>query len=64
MNVTRRSLVHLLTAATAVSASVAAQAPSTDDDLKIQRDQMRANFESLAKVPIPMAVEPAFHFKA
>ena len=32
--------------------------------MKTKRDQMQANAAALAAVKVPMAVEPAFQFKA
>lgn len=63
--VTRRSLGRLLTAAAVTAQNGASQTtPPADADLQSARDQMRANAESIAKVKLPMATEPACHFKA
>jgi hypothetical protein len=51
-------------AAAAAQTGVSQTAPVTDEDLKSAQDQMRANAEQIAKVKLPMATEPAFHFKA
>ena len=64
--ITRRRL------AAAVSASAAALAQQTppplpqnpDEELKAARDQNQQNAAQLAKFPLPMATEPAAHFKA
>ena len=65
MAVTRRSLAHMLAAAAAATQTGVSQtAPAADPDMQSARDQMRANAESIAKVKLPMATEPAFHFKA
>jgi hypothetical protein len=65
MDVTRRSLARVLAAAAvAPKISEAQQPPSTDADLQSARDRMRSNAELIAKVKLPMAVEPAVHFKA
>jgi hypothetical protein len=51
--------------------AVAAVAPqagisqtATDADLESAREQLRANLAQIAKVKLPMATEPACHFKA
>jgi pyocin large subunit-like protein len=65
MAVSRRSLARMLAgAAAAAQTGVSQTAPVTDEDLKSAQDQMRANAEQIAKVKLPMATEPAFHFKA
>jgi len=69
MLVTRRKLAHMLTAAAAVTSTVeafpqAAPAPSTDDDLRSARADLRSNAARIAQVKLPMSTEPAFHFKA
>jgi len=64
--ITRRQL------AAAVSASatlLAQQAPpplpqNADEELKAVRDQNQQNAAQLAKFELPMATEPAAHFKA
>ena len=40
-----------------------AQAPA-DADLESARDLAKTNAAQIAKVKLPMATEPAFHFKA
>ena len=65
MKVSRRSLGKILVAA--APAAVLAQTPqppSPNDDAKSAHDAMRNNLSLIAKVKIPMAVEPAFRFKA
>jgi hypothetical protein len=65
MDVTRRKLAQMLAAGVPIAAATA-QTPApaeADDDLKIQRDQMRNNAQQLAKVALPMATEPAVHFR-
>lgn len=42
--------------------SAAPQTPAAE--LDAARAQLRANLDQLAKVKVPMAVEPAFTFKA
>lgn len=50
-------------AGTAVAAAAAPQETS-DDDSKTVHEQMANSAQQLAKVKLPMATEPAFHFKA
>ena len=64
MAVTRRSLAKLLAAAAVVQKTEAQTAAPGDADLQTAREQMRANADQIAKVKLPMATEPAFHFKA
>ena len=63
MKITRRHLaVALASTATALAQT---QPPATaDEELKAARDRLRANSETLARQEIPMALEPAFLFKA
>jgi hypothetical protein len=62
---TRRELAAALsTGALAAQGTVRAQVQSSaDDELKISRDQFRSNADQLDKFPLPMATEPATHFK-
>ena len=66
MEVSRRQLAGTLAAiaATRIDAAAQTSAADADADLKAARDQIRANAEQLAKVKLPMAVEPAFRFRA
>ncbi len=65
MDVTRRKLARMLAASAAVPIAAEAQSPvQIDENLKSARDQMKNNAQQLAKVKLPMATEPAFHFKA
>jgi len=74
MDVTRRSVARILAATAAVPALVlnesVAQTPppapssSPDAELDTARALMRANAQKLAQVKLPMAVEPAFKFRA
>lgn len=61
--VTRRNLARLASASL-LAAPARPQQPAADDDLEIQRQNLRRNREQLAKVTLPIAVEPAFTFKA
>jgi hypothetical protein len=58
--ITRRQLAGALLATAA-----AAQTPSAPvNELQAAREQNQRSAEALAKVDVPMAVEPAFHFTA
>jgi len=61
MKLTRRQL-----ALTVALADAAAQQPAAgaDDELQAARNRVRANGDTLAATAVPMAVEPAFQFKA
>ena len=63
MKITRRKLA---VAALAPAAAVLAQAPpASGEDLNaLAQSLVRANSEILTKAAIPIATEPAFHFKA
>jgi hypothetical protein len=63
MKVTRRSLAQMLAVA-AVPRTASSQEPPVNEDLNSAREQMRTNIQQIAKVKLPMATEPAFHFKA
>jgi hypothetical protein len=39
-------------------------APSADADLDSAHELLRSNLQQIAKVKLPMATEPACHFKA
>jgi len=64
--ITRRALAAVIAAPAALAAQTPAgpSPPNADDELKAARDQNRQNQEQLAKLPLPMATEPATHFKA
>jgi hypothetical protein len=62
MNVTRRTLAKIVAAA-AVPVSAAAQSDA-DEETRSAHDALRNNAAQIAKVDVPMATEPAFHFKA
>ena len=63
---TRRQVATALIA----SAGLTAQSPNAPvprnpgEELQAARDLVRQNLEQLAKFPVPMATEPAVHFKA
>jgi hypothetical protein len=68
MNVTRRNMARMLAATTAIPAVVTradAQTPAgSDEETRSAHDLMQTNAQALAKVKLPMATEPAAHFKA
>ncbi len=59
MKITRRNLAKVLLAAPAVPAAFAQASP-----LQTAKDRTQANSQALAKIDIPMSLEPAFQFKA
>jgi len=60
MKLTRRKL-----AAALLAPAAAAQTPQpAADPVQAARDRIKANGDILAKVDVPMDVEPAFQFKA
>lgn len=65
---TRRSLANklagLFAAAAAAPRTAFAQTAPADPDMDSARDAMKANMALIAKVKLPMATEPACHFKA
>jgi len=69
MDISRRQLAGVILAGTAV-AQVPAQPPpapapqSGDAELEAARSQRRVAGQIIARVPLPMTTEPAFHFKA
>jgi hypothetical protein len=54
----------LAVAAVAPQAGVSQIAPPADADLESARELLRTNSTQIAKVKLPMATEPAVHFKA
>jgi hypothetical protein len=62
MNVTRRTLAKIVAAA-AVPVSATAQSDA-DEEIRSAHDALRNNAAQIAKVDVPMATEPPFHFKA
>jgi hypothetical protein len=70
MDVTRRKLgkVLIASAVAAAPAPAAPQAPSdqgsADEVTRSAHEALRANAQQLDKVTLPMATEPACHFKA
>jgi hypothetical protein len=67
MNITRRKLAMLAASAPLVAVAIPAEAQTlqdSDEETRSAHDLMRLNAQALAKVKLPMATEPAFHFKA
>jgi hypothetical protein len=67
MNITRRKLAMLAASAPLVTVAVPAeaQAPAdSDEETRSAHELLRTNTQALAKVRVPIAAEPAFHFKA
>ena len=62
--ITRRELAGLLAGPALLAQTPAATPPTPDQELQAARDQNRQNQEQLAKFPVPMAAEPATHFRA
>jgi hypothetical protein len=56
-------MLALVAAGSQTGASQTSQ-PASNADLESARGVMRSNVEQIAKVKLPMATEPAFHFKA
>jgi hypothetical protein len=65
MKLTRRKLAAAVLGSAAGALAQNQPPPATpDEELKAARDRLRSNSESIARQEIPMAVEPAFQFKA
>jgi hypothetical protein len=64
MDISRRTLASLFAATVVTPVTEAAPQGSDTDDDRAAREQMRSNMEQLAKVSLPMATEPAVHFRA
>jgi hypothetical protein len=64
MKLTRRQLATVLApgAALAKTAAQPATAPP-DEELRMARERTKTNGETLAAQAVPMATEPAFHFR-
>jgi hypothetical protein len=63
MVITRRKLAGLL-AATAAIPTAAAPQTDNDEETRSAHEALRNNAQQLDKIPLPMATEPAAHFKA
>ena len=65
MKITRRKLGMAVLAPAMLAAQTPAPIPSTaEEELAAVREQNRLNAQALDKVSVPMALEPAFQFKA
>ncbi len=70
MKVSRRELARTMGAAVvmpaiaAIPIDVQAQPSTSNEETQSARDLLRSNSEAIAKVKLPMATEPPFHFKA
>jgi hypothetical protein len=65
MDISRRQLAGVILAGTAVAQAPPATAPqSGDSELDAARSQRRTAAQIIARVPLPMTIEPAFQFKA
>ena len=64
VKVTRRSIARMLGAAAAVPQAATSQTPPADADLDSAREQLKTSAQQIAKLKLPTATEPAFHFKA
>jgi len=51
-------------AAAAVAQAATAQTPPPDAELETARAQLKTSARQIAQVKLPVATEPAFHFKA
>ena len=63
MKVTRRTLGRMLGSAAALPL-IAEPQDNADEESRSAQEALRNNAQQLAKVPLPMATEPAFTFKA
>lgn len=64
MRLTRRQLATVLAPAVALAEAAAQPAAAADEELRAARERVKTNGEILAGEAVPMAVEPAFQFKA
>jgi len=68
MELSRRQLAGVILAGTAAAQAPAPQPPTTtqsaDTELETARSARRTAAQIIARVPLPMTVEPAFQFKA
>ncbi|MBZ5633117.1 MAG: hypothetical protein LAO55_08305 [Acidobacteriia bacterium] len=64
MDISRRQLAGVLLASTAVAQTPPPVKPQPEADVDTARLQQRAAAQAIARVPLPMTVEPAFQFKA
>ena len=65
MDISRRQLAGVILAGTAAAQAPPPTAPqAADSGLEAARAERRAEAQIIARVPLPMTVEPAFQFKA
>jgi hypothetical protein len=64
MDISRRQLAAVVLASTAAAQAPPAPRPEPEGDVDGARLQQRAAAQIIARVPLPMTVEPAFLFKA
>jgi hypothetical protein len=64
MKVTRRALGRILAATAAAAPLKATPQTDADEESRSAREALRNNAEQIAKIPLKMATEPAFTFKA
>jgi hypothetical protein len=70
MAITRRELAGILAATAAAAAPQSAGSPagapagSDDEETRSAHDALKDNAQQLGQVKVPMATEPACHFKA
>ena len=64
MKLTRRQLATALTSAAALAQTTSGPPATPEDELKAARDRVKANGAALDRQEVPVAVEPAFQFKA
>jgi hypothetical protein len=67
MAISRRQLAGVILASTAVAQAPLPPTPapqSADSELEAAKSQQRGRAQIIARVPLPMTTEPAFHFKA
>ena len=64
MKLTRRQLATALAPAVALADAAAQQPAAADDELQAARSRVKTTGETLAAQAVPMAVEPAFQFRA
>jgi len=64
MDISRRQLAAVVLASTAAAQAPPAPKPEPEGDVDGARLRQRAAAQIIARVPLPMTVEPAFLFKA
>jgi len=67
MDISRRQLAGVLAGTALVTASAQAQdppKPAPEDDVDAARLRQRIGAQVIARIPLPMTIEPAFQFNA